>query len=85
MEDLTNKLNAIKDGLEQTIDQKIGLSVEKNMGSDFKNQLKGEVNELVEKHVKTVQELNSRIDSLEMYKQTSMYNAPKTFASVLKD
>ena len=85
MEDLTNKLNAIKDGLEQTIDQKIGLSVEKNMGSDFKNQLKGEVNELVEKHVKTVQELNSRIDSLEMYKQTSMYKAPKTFASVLKD
>ena len=52
MEEINQKLTAIKDGLEQTIDQKIGQSIEKNMGDDYKASLKGEVVELIEKRTK---------------------------------
>ena len=76
MEDLNERLVSLKEGLEGTIDAKIEQSVEKNMGSDYKNQLKGEVNEEILKHGKIVEDLNSRIDSLELDKQKSLDSAP---------
>ena len=86
MEEINQKLTAIKDGLEQTIDQKIGQSIEKNMGDDYKANLKGEVVELIEKRDKTISELNTRIDGMEMESQKALANAPaKTFKSELKD
>lgn len=86
MEDLNERLISLKEGLEGTIDAKIEHSVEKNMGSDYKNQLKGEVNEEILKHGKVVEDLNSRIDSLELDKQKSLQNAqPKNFNASLKD
>jgi HK97 family phage major capsid protein len=85
MEDLNQRLTSLKEGLEGTIDAKVEQSVEKNMGSDYKNQLKGEVNELISKHGKVVEDLNSRIDSLELDKQKSLQNAPpKNFSANLK-
>ena len=85
MEDLNQRLISLKEGLEGTIDAKVEQSVEKNMGSDYKNQLKGEVNELISKHGKVVEDLNSRIDSLELDKQKSLQNAPpKNFSANLK-
>lgn len=86
MEDLNERLVSLKEGLEGTIDAKIEQSVEKNMGSDYKNQLKGEVNEEISKHGKIVDDLNSRIDSLELDKQKSLDSAPpKNFNASLKD
>tara|TARA_R110002020_G_scaffold185270_1_gene382813 strand:- start:3065 stop:4291 length:1227 start_codon:yes stop_codon:yes gene_type:complete len=86
MEEINQKLTAIKDGLEQTIDQKIGQSIEKNMGDDYKASLKGEVVELIEKRDQTISELNTRIDGMEMESQKALANAPaKTFKSELKD
>jgi HK97 family phage major capsid protein len=86
MEDLNERLVSLKEGLEGTIDAKIEQSVEKNMGSDYKNQLKGEVNEEILKHGKIVEDLNSRIDSLELEKQKSLNNAPpKNFSANLKE
>jgi len=86
MEDLNERLVSLKEGLEGTIDAKIEQSVEKNMGSDYKNQLKGEVNEEIFKHGKIVEDLNSRIDSLELDKQKSLDSAPpKNFNASLKD
>jgi HK97 family phage major capsid protein len=86
MEDLNERLVSLKEGLEGTIDSKIEQSVEKNMGSDYKNQLKGEVNEEILKHGKIVEDLNSRIDSLELDKQKSLDSAPpKNFNASLKD
>ena len=86
MEEINQKLTAIKDGLEQTIDQKIGQSIEKNMGDDFKAQLKGEVGELIAKRDETISALNTRIDGMEMDRQKSLANAPaKSFKSELSD
>ena len=86
MEEINQKLTAIKDGLEQTIDQKIGQSIEKNMGDDFKAQLKGEVGELISKRDETISALNTRIDGMEMDRQKSLANAPaKSFKSELSD
>ena len=86
MEDLNQRLTSLKEGLESTIDSKVEQSVEKNMGSDYKNQLKGEVNELISNHGKVVEDLNSRIDSLELDKQKSLHNAPpKNFSANLKE
>ena len=86
MEEINQKLTAIKDGLEQTIDQKIGQAIEKNMGDDFKAQLKGEVGELIAKRDETISALNTRIDGMEMDRQKSLANAPaKSFKSELSD
>jgi len=86
MEDLNERLVSLKEGLEGTIDAKIEQSVEKNMGSDYKNQLKGEINEDILKHGKIVEDLNSRIDSLELDKQKSLDSAPpKNFNASLKE
>ena len=86
MEEINQKLTAIKDGLEQTIDQKIDQSIEKNMGDDFKAQLKGEVGELIAKRDETISALNTRIDGMEMDRQKSLANAPaKSFKSELSD
>ena len=82
MEEINQKLTAIKDGLEQTIDQKIGQSIEKNMGDDFKAQLKGEVGELISKRDETISALNTRIDGMEMDRQKSLANAPASLRAI---
>ena len=83
MEDINKKLSAIKDGLEEKIDQKIGLSLE-NLGDDYKSELKGEVSELITKRDETITDLNKRIDTLEVEGKKALANAPSpTFKAEL--